>query len=106
LPLEAAIALGDAGFPELSGRPVIGLRYISASGGEPPGQELPVKCDDTAALARSAVAGLSALVAYYDDEATPYRAVRRPGFRYDYDGYAHLARVAEWSAHSDEDTGP
>ena len=32
--------------------------------------------------------------------------MRRPGFGYDYDAYAHLARVAEWSAHVDEEAAP
>jgi ATP-dependent helicase/nuclease subunit B len=103
LPLEAAIALGDIGFPELSGQRVASLRYIRASGGEPPGEEKPIKSDDIAALAKAAVDGLAALIAKYDDAATPYRAVRRPGYRYDYDDYAHLARVAEWSAHADDE---
>jgi ATP-dependent helicase/nuclease subunit B len=106
LPLEAAIALGEIGFPELSGQRVEQLRYIRASGGEPPGEERRIKCDNIAVLAARAVEGLAALVALYDNEATPYRAVRRPGFRYDYDDYAHLARVAEWSAHAEEEAGP
>jgi ATP-dependent helicase/nuclease subunit B len=103
LPLEAAIALSDIGFPNLSGRLVERVRYIQASGGEPPGKELPVKSDDVAALARSALDGLAKLVAAFDHESTPYRALRRPGYKYDYDDYAHLARVAEWSAHVDEE---
>lgn len=105
LPLEAAIALGGTGFPELSGRAVRDLRYIRASGGEPPGEEKRIKTTDVAALAATARDGLAALIALYDDEATPYKAIRRPGFRYDYDDYAHLARVAEWSAHVDDEGG-
>ncbi len=103
LPLEAAIAVSETGFPGLAGTPVTGLRYIRASGGEPPGEETSVKTDDVAALAEAARAGLAKLIALYDDAKTPYRAVRRPGYRYDYDDYADLARVAEWSAHVDEE---
>lgn len=103
LPLEAAIALGASGFPGLSGRPVSALRYIRASGGEPAGEENTIKIDDVAALAAAARDGLAKLVAAFDDPATPYRAVRRAGYRYDYDDYAELARVAEWSAHVDEE---
>jgi ATP-dependent helicase/nuclease subunit B len=103
LPLEAAIALGEIGFPELAGRSVAALKYIRASGGEPAGEEKRIKAADVAALALEARNGLAALVALYDNEATPYRAVRRPGFRYDYDDYAHLARVAEWSAHAEDE---
>jgi ATP-dependent helicase/nuclease subunit B len=104
LPLEAAIALADVGFPNLHGRRVAGLRYIRASGGEPPGEEQNIKCDDVATLAAAARDGLARLIAFYDDEATPYRAIRRPGFRYEFDDYAHLARVAEWSAHVNDES--
>lgn len=103
LPLEAAIALGDVGFPNLHGRSVEALRYIRASGGEPAGEEQLVKSDDIGALAGRARQGLERLIAEYDDPATPYRALRRPGYSYDYDVYAQLARVAEWSAHVDEE---
>ena len=103
LPLEAAIALGESGFPGLAGRDVAALRYIRASGGEPPGEDKLVVTGGAAALAERALAGLKELVAEFDRLETPYRAVRRPGFRYDYDDYAHLARVAEWSAHVDEE---
>ena len=104
LPLEAAIALGASGFPGVAGRPVSGLRYIRASGGEPPGEDKIVASEDIAALAKAARDGVLGLVSAFDDVTTPYRAVRRPGFRYDYDDYAGLARVAEWSAHVDEET--
>jgi ATP-dependent helicase/nuclease subunit B len=103
LPLEAAIALDEIGFADLSGRSVEALRYIRASGGEPPGEERIVKCDDVAALAAEALMGLEQLIATFDNSETPYRAIRRPGYSYDYDAYAHLARVAEWSAHVDEE---
>jgi ATP-dependent helicase/nuclease subunit B len=103
LPLEAAIANGTAGFPGLSGRPVASLRYIRASGGEPAGEEATIKCDDVADLAAKAQQGLEKLVTRYDDAKTPYRAVRRAGFNYDYDDYADLARVAEWSSYVEEE---
>lgn len=104
LPLEAAIAASESGFPGISPAATSALRYIRASGGEPAGEETVVKCDDVAALSQSAVDGLAELIAHFDDPSTPYQAVRRPGFRYDYDDFAHLARVAEWSAHSDSDS--
>ncbi len=103
LPLEAAIALGQSGFPGVAGRPITALRYIRASGGEPPGEDKTVATGDIAALAKAASEGVLNLVRAYDDVTTPYRAVRRPGFRYDYDDYAGLARVAEWSTHVDEE---
>jgi ATP-dependent helicase/nuclease subunit B len=103
LPLEAAIALGEIGFPHLKDRTVESLRFIRASGGEPAGEERLVKSDDIAALAQRARAGLERLISEFDDPETPYRALRRPSYSYDYDAYAQLARVAEWSAHVDEE---
>lgn len=103
LPLEAAIALSETGFPHLVGKTIEGLRYIRASGGEPAGSERIVRTDDPAALAEKSRLGLERLIARFAERATPYRALRRPAYRYDYDDYAHLARVAEWSAHVDEE---
>jgi ATP-dependent helicase/nuclease subunit B len=105
LPLEAAIAAAS-GFAGVSPGPVGLLRYISTSGGEPPGQEIVLKVDDVAALARSAQEGLTRLVADFDQPSTPYRAVRRARFSYDYDDYAHLARVGEWQVDSGEEDAP
>jgi ATP-dependent helicase/nuclease subunit B len=99
LPLEAAIAADAAlGFEKLPKRPVATLRYIRASGGEPPGDARDVKAADIAALAQQALDGLKRHVTRFDDERTPYRPLRRARFGYDYDDYAHLARVAEWSS--------
>ncbi len=106
LPLEAAIAQaagdenGFAGLP--NGAQVTGLRYVRATGAEPPGEARLVKTDDVSALADEALRGLQGLVAAFDDEATPYKAVRRTDFSYDYDDYAHLARVAEWTGQADD----
>ncbi|MBU1212545.1 MAG: double-strand break repair protein AddB [Alphaproteobacteria bacterium] len=101
LPLEAAI-LAAGGFATVSEAKVAGLRYIKASGGEPPGTERVVKADaGEAALAEAALAALKQLVARYDRLDTPYAAVRRDGYSYDYDDYAHLARVAEWAQAAD-----
>lgn len=102
LPLEAAIARAN-GFAHVPDLPVARLQYISASGGEPPGTISEVPLDDIAAHADRARADLSRLVAQFDDEATPYRAVRRARFRYDFDPYAQLARVAEWAADDGEE---
>ena len=56
------------------------------------------------ALAATALERLARLIATFDDKDTPYRALRRPAFTYDYDDYAHLARVAEWSGSPEEET--
>ena len=103
MPLEAAIAISGEGFAGTSGLAVGALRYIRASGGEPPGEDRKIKTADMAALAERAQKGLEALVGQFDDASTPYKAIRRAGFSYDYDDYAHLARVAEWSAYDDDE---
>ena len=43
------------------------------------------------------------MIERYDDPATPYRALRRASFAnaYEYDDFANLARVGEWSAGDD-----
>ena len=99
LPLEAAIALAG-GFAGIHAKTVASLNYIRVSGGEPPGEFRSVKTPDVADLAKSTRLGLERLIATFDDADTPYRAVRRAAFSdsYDYDDYAHLARVAEWSS--------
>jgi ATP-dependent helicase/nuclease subunit B len=96
LPLEALIAM-EGGFAGLPRARVATLRYISTSGGEPPGDEVSLKVEDIAGLANAARDGLLRLIGEFDQEATAYRAVRRARFNYQYDDYAHLARVAEWS---------
>lgn len=101
LPLEAAIALAG-GFADAPAIPVAALRFVRASGGEPPGEVRVVKCPDVAALAQTTHDNLAALVARFDDERVPYRAVRRARFKYDYDDYAQLARVAEWAGGEDD----
>ena len=64
-----------------------------------------LKINDVASLAQTAQQGLQRLIDAFDREATPYRALRRARFAaaYRYDDYAHLARVAEWSAETDEE---
>ena len=53
-----------------------------------------------ASLAEKALADLTRLIAHFDRADAPYEAQRRPGTAfsriYDYDDYAHLARLAEW----------
>jgi ATP-dependent helicase/nuclease subunit B len=102
LPLEAAIAAA-CGFADVPPGRVSQLRYISTSGGEPPGQDFPLKVEDVSALGQDAQHGLARVIAEFDRETTPYRAVRRARFKYDYDDYAHLARVAEWLVDSEEE---
>ena len=108
LPLEAAIARGEAGFTGIAERHVTALRYIKASGGEPAGEERTVEVAEIAALADTALERLGQLIAQFDDERTPYKALRRSDFAqlYNFDDYAHLARVAEWAVAEEEDVLP
>lgn len=96
LALEAAIVLAN-GFAQLAVNRIGGLRYISASGGDPAGDVFDIKVDDLEKLASDTRAGVERLIASFDNPDTPYRAVRRARFSYDYDDYAHLARAAEWA---------
>lgn len=97
--LEAAIARFGEGFDRTNNeRTVSALRFISASGGIPPGEEHGVLGKkDIHNTAQAVLDELKALAAAYDQPETPYRALRRQKFDYRFDDYAHLARVAEWS---------
>lgn len=97
LPLEAALLIAGA-FTGIGATDVAVLRYIRASGGEPPGDVTDVARDAVAiaALAADAVANVETLIATYANPATPYRALRHADVSYAYDDYAHLARVQEW----------
>ena len=98
LPLEAAIAVAG-GFAGLAAAPVGELAYWRLTGGETAGEEKPVAIGEDAvgALAENSLAGLAALIARFDDPATPYRAWPRPEQAPRFTDYAHLARVKEWS---------
>jgi ATP-dependent helicase/nuclease subunit B len=99
LPLEAAIVNGG-GFAPLGAREVRGMHYIRASGRGDGGEEQPAAKADPAGLAEKALADLIRLIERFDRADMPYEAKRRPGTAfnriYDYDDYAHLARLAEW----------
>ena len=99
LPLEAAIASGG-GFAPLGAREVRGMHYIRASGRGDGGEEQPAAKAAPAGLAEKALADLIKLIERFDRADMPYEAKRRPGTAfnriYDYDDYAHLARLAEW----------
>jgi ATP-dependent helicase/nuclease subunit B len=99
LPLEAAIVAGG-GFVAVGAREVRGLNYIRASGRGDGGEQQQAANASPASLAEKALADLTRLIAHFDREDTAYEAQRRPGTAfsriYDYDDYAHLARLAEW----------
>ncbi len=103
LPLEAAIAMAD-GFANVPPGKVSALAYIRVTGGEPPGEYKALDVADVAAVASDARAGSSRI------DRTVRRRRRRPIARsaaaafaaaYEFDDFAHLARVAEWSGGDD-----
>ncbi|MEZ0281428.1 PD-(D/E)XK nuclease family protein, partial [Methyloceanibacter sp.] len=99
LPLEAAIVAGG-GFAVVGAREVRGFIYIRASGRGDGGEQQQAADGSPASLAEKALADLTRLIAHFDRADAPYEAQRRPGTAfsriYDYDDYAHLARLAEW----------
>ncbi|HEX7966936.1 MAG TPA: double-strand break repair protein AddB [Stellaceae bacterium] len=98
LPLEAAMAEGG-GFAGIAPASISEIAYWHLTGGDPPGEVKPLAADAAAAqrLVADAVAGVSALIARFDDPGTPYRAVPWPEKAPRYSDYVHLARVKEWS---------
>lgn len=96
LPLEAAIAR-NGGFEDVPAAEVSRLLYWRLKGGEDGGEEKSAG-DDPTQLAAEAVEGLAALVAVFDDPATPYEARPHPDYAPRYSDYLHLARVREWAS--------
>jgi ATP-dependent helicase/nuclease subunit B len=101
LPLEALIAR-DGGFTEVGPATVEGLEFWRLTGGDPAGTILTLK-DDAHDLADEAREGLLALIEAFDDPAMPYRSQPRPSWAPRFTDYAHLSRIAEWSAGGGED---
>ena len=73
---------------------------------DPPGAVVPVKLDEIDAAVAQATADLAAMIADFDKRKTPYVPTRRAQFRYDYDDYAHLARIDEWAGDLSDGDGP
>jgi ATP-dependent helicase/nuclease subunit B len=101
LPLEAAMIRRN-GFKGVPPNDIHELAFWRLSGGREPGRAHDA-ADDPAAVADEAYIGLSALVAKFDDPATPYEARPRPDKAPTYSDYEHLARVKEWSTVGDSD---
>ncbi len=104
LPLEAAMAEAGAFGDALTG--VAGeLAYWRLTGGYVPGEASRLFGGDAAEVAQGAAAAreaLAALVAQFDDPAQAYLSQPHPGAAPRFTDYAHLARVAEWSAVEDQ----
>jgi ATP-dependent helicase/nuclease subunit B len=105
LTLEAAI-LRRGGFKDFAGS-VADLVYVKLKGGDPAGEECPVKLEDRTAdeAADYALGKLRELAARFEDETVPYRSLVLSMWKDRYGAYDDLARVKEWSANggTDED---
>ena len=99
LPLEGAIAR-DGSFDGFSG-PIAALEYWRLPGGDPAGQRCPIAGDDAAALIDRVLASVTALIARFDDPATPYEAVPVMRWRPRFSDYDHLERLDEAEPESD-----
>lgn len=95
LALEAAIVQAG-GFTGIAAGSVGELSYWKLSGGDPPGEIKRVSAD-TATLIDEAVAGLTRMIARFDDPDTPYLAVPDQSKAPQFSDYGHLARIKEWS---------
>jgi ATP-dependent helicase/nuclease subunit B len=95
LPLEGAIA--RAGGFGLAGA-VTALEFWRLSGGEPAGRRIPAGDGDPAAVIDRVLAAVRALIARFDDPATPYLPVPRPQYAPRYSDYRQLERLDESEA--------
>jgi ATP-dependent helicase/nuclease subunit B len=95
LSLEGAILQGG-GFKDVLGRDLSSLEFWWLRGGAQPCEVKDVSGDSNK-LAEEALAGLMSLLDHFQREDTPYRSVPRPQSAPQYNDYAHLSRVEEWS---------
>ncbi|HUA76141.1 MAG TPA: double-strand break repair protein AddB [Acetobacteraceae bacterium] len=97
LPLLAAMAEAGA-FGSDFARPAAELVYWALSGRTVPGEATSLgDPEEIPGLVAAAASGLAALIARFDDPATPYLARPHPGNLPAYSDYDRLARVAEWT---------
>ena len=96
LSLEAAMIRKGA-FPDIDPGEVAALTYWKLSGGDPAGK-ISAAGDKPDELAEQALAGLIALLDYYDDPATVYLARPDADIAPRYSDFEHLERVQEWAA--------
>ncbi len=105
LTLEAAM-LRHGGFPGFPpGGSIAELLYVKLNGGSPAGEACARDFKDRGvdAAADDALERLKALIARFEDEATPYRALVLSMWKNRYGAYDDLARVKEWSLSGGED---
>lgn len=96
LPLEAAM-IREGAFEGINPGEIAALTYWKLSGGDPAGK-ISVAGDDPGNLAEQALAGLTALLDYYDDPETVYLARPDAEIAPRHSDFDHLERVQEWAA--------
>ncbi len=101
LALEAVIT-ERGGFAEVAAGTVAALSFWRLAGGDPAGEDKSAG-KDIRALIDQAAKGIEALVAAFDDPATPYLSQPWPARAPRYSDYTRLARVKEWSAGGGEE---
>ena len=94
--LLEALILRDAGFDRVSPGECEEVAYWQIGGGDPPGKVTTIQ--DVPELVEATDRQLKRLIETFEDENTPYLCVPDPRFRPDFDDYAHLARIREWSS--------
>jgi ATP-dependent helicase/nuclease subunit B len=103
LPLEAAMVRKGA-FKEVPAAEVGELSYVELKGGATGGEVKPITGKrSTTELSDDALAGLTSLLAAFDDPAQGYRSLAAPQWRGRFGDFDHLARVREWALGGEED---
>jgi ATP-dependent helicase/nuclease subunit B len=100
VPLEGAI-LRDGGFGGVSGKPggaPLALEYWHLNGGDPAGARHPLGKDDAGVLVDHVLDRVKALIAHFDDPATPYLAAPAGQWAPRFSDYRHLERLTESEA--------
>src|SRR5205085_6781071 len=93
-------------FKDVPPGPLRQFAYVSLRGRDPPGEEAAIEFKDGGTAnfhADKALAKLKAIIARFEDEATPYRSLVSPMWKTRYGDYDHLARVKEWSAGAEDE---
>jgi ATP-dependent helicase/nuclease subunit B len=107
LTLEAAI-LRRGGFADMpAGASIDEILYVTLKGGEPAGEPFPIAFEEGTpdGQADRALARFTSLVTRFADAREPFRSLVHPMWRARYGDYDHLARVKEWRAGDETDTG-
>ncbi|MBC7908250.1 MAG: double-strand break repair protein AddB [Rhodospirillaceae bacterium] len=100
LPLEGAIAR-FGGFDGIPPAEISRMLYWRLKGGSDGGEEKSAG-DDPVRLTSEALEGVTALIATFDDERTPFEARPHPDRAPKYSDYLHLARLREWATGGEE----